>query len=83
MKALAGAQEWFARMTHMATLEDLGRMAMVEVDQETSFATSHAAKEGWSRMVLILAASAAVCGLIVSLKSSEADHDSGETALGR
>ena len=52
----------------MATLEDLGRMAMVEVDNETQFPDTSEAADGWGRMALMLAASAAVCGVVVGLQ---------------
>jgi hypothetical protein len=62
----------------MANLEDLSRMAMVEVDNETAFPAPRG--EGWGRMALLLAASAAVCGLVVGLKRSSADEDSQHSA---
>lgn len=56
----------------MATLEDLSRMAMVEVGEDTAFpASGPSENEGWGKMAMMLAASAAVCGLVVSLKSSQ------------
>lgn len=60
----------------MATLEDLGRMAMVEIDSDTSFPPSAPVQAGWGRMALMLAASAAVCGLVVGLKNSGTDKQS-------
>ena len=57
----------------MATLEDLGRMAMVEIDHDAAFPSTRTATEGWGKMALMLAASAAVCGLVVGLKSSCSD----------
>ena len=50
----------------MATLEDLSRMAMVEVDREAAFPMTP--RDGWGKMALLLAASAAVCGMVVGLK---------------
>ena len=57
----------------MATLEDLGRMAMVEIDHDAAFPSKRPATEGWGKMALMLAASAAVCGLVVGLKSAGSD----------
>jgi hypothetical protein len=58
----------------MATLEDLGRMAMVEVDNETQFPDTSEAADGWGRMALMLAASAAVCGVVVGLQRGGQDR---------
>ena len=57
----------------MATLEDLSRMAMVEVDSETAFPMTQ--RDGWGKMALLLAASAAVCGVVVGLKQAAGDED--------
>ena len=54
----------------MATLEDLGRMAMVEVDNDTKFPDDGNEQDGWGKMALVLAASAAVCGVVVGLQRS-------------
>lgn len=60
----------------MATLEDLSRMAMVEVDEGTEFPDSAAEQEGWGKMALMLAASAAVCGVVVGLQKTGQGQES-------
>ena len=57
----------------MVTLEDLSRMAMVEIDSETAFPMTQ--RDGWGKMALLLAASAAVCGVVVGLKQAAAGED--------
>ncbi len=57
----------------MATLEDLGRMAMVDIGEDRPlatrpFTTNEKESAGWGKMALLLAASAAVCSLVVSMK---------------
>lgn len=52
----------------MATLEDLGRMAMVDIGEDRPLATNETETTGWGKMALLLAASAAVCGLVVGMK---------------
>ena len=58
----------------MATLEDLGRMAMVEVDNETQFPDTSEAADGWGRMALMLAASAVFSGMDWGLKSLSTEY---------
>lgn len=61
----------------MATLEDLGRMAMVEVGEDTVLPSRPDKSEGWGKMAMMLAASAAVCGLVVGLQRSS-DRDASD-----
>ena len=61
----------------MATLEDLGRMAMVDVGEDTVLPSRPGKSGGWGKMVIMLAASAAVCGLVVGLQESS-DREGSE-----
>jgi hypothetical protein len=59
----------------MATLEDLGRMAMVEIDDDALFPEDSAPQRDWGTMALMLAASAAVCGVVVGLQRTTGDRE--------
>ena len=54
----------------MATLEDLGRMAMVEIDDDVPEFNPPPVSAEWGRAALLIAAGAAVGGLLVGLQRS-------------
>ena len=62
----------------MAMIEELGRMAMVDIGDDVPLLPQHPPESyGWGRLALLLAASAAFCGLLASVRRSGDKESAG------